>query len=174
MMSRLLPVLVVVLLAGCQGDDGEGWTPVLEEAPPTYLEAELVRISAAVEGARSSLVEAPESAESELEEAAARLESLSAVYLPLYRSRVAAANAYRQYELGRTADALASLEVVNAAILAVSERTGGALERELEGVAEHAARARVSVSGDAPTAATHLRGLTETLSDLVTRADLLL
>jgi hypothetical protein len=174
MRNRLLLVLPLAGMLACQPPEEGGWTPVLEEAPPAFLDDELARIGEAVESARVSLAEAPADAESALEEAAGAVAGLREVYLPLYRSRVTAANAYRQYELGRKEDALEAVESVNAVILDVSERTGGSLERELEVVAEHAARARVAVRGDDASAELHLRRLVETLADLVTRAGLVL
>lgn len=174
MTIRVEAVLALaVLLVACQPRDG-GWLPVLESAVPTYLERELMRATEDVEAGRAVLESAPEETAERLEEAAARLRSLSGVFLPLYRARIDAANAYRYHALDRDRDALDALTAVDEAIGAVARETGDAIEAELERVSAMAARSRVSLQSGSSEAAAHLETLSETLTDLVARAELIL
>lgn len=170
-------VALMIGLLAC-GGGAEGWTPVLEGTPPTFMEEELGRALAEVRTAREGLEagspEAGESAEAvaSLEAAAGRLEGLITVYLPLYRAKVATTNAYRHLEMDNLGEARRSIDDVEEGILAISRSTGGSIEAELEGVLEWVADARVALEAGSPEASSHLRRLAETLDNLLTRAGL--
>lgn len=166
-------VAVLVGLLAC-GGGAEGWTPVLEGTPPTFLEEELGRALAEVRTAREALEAEPEAesaVSSSLESAAGRLDDLVTIYLPLYRSKVTAANAYRHLELGDETQARRGIDEVEERVLAISESTGGRLEAELEGILELVADARVALEAGSA-AAGHLERLAEALDNLLTRAGL--
>jgi hypothetical protein len=169
-----VPVLCVAGVAGCDPDGGPAAAsaPLVETTAPRYLEDELARVAEDVQAALESS-DAEEST-ARLEDAATRLEALTAVYLPLYRARVEAANALRLYAGGESADAERALGRAEEMILTVSRGSPGRMERELETAAAQVGRARVAVAGDSGEAEPNLRRLVETLTDLLERAGLVL
>lgn len=167
----LAGLLVVVLVAGCEADD-RSWTPVLEATPPSFLEREVETALDEVRRARSDVRAAPEMAESLLSGAQERLEHLSGVYLPLYRAKVAVANAYREVALGETDAALTNVEDARESVVSVNRATEGALEPELQQIVEPLADARLALEGGSEASA-YLERAAETLEDLLTRAGLL-
>jgi hypothetical protein len=162
-------LMATAIVAGCERRDG-GWTPVLEGTMPAYLETELERVTEEVRAARS----APAESASRLEEAERRLVNLTGVYLPLYRAKVDASNAYRHHEMGDDAEAGRALDRVESMVAAVSRETAGTLEAELERVSGEVARARVALEAGSGEAGGDLRRLAELLNDLITRAGLIL
>lgn len=170
MRSRAVVLLVAsALVAGCESGEG-GWTPVLEGTLPGFLETELEQVTEDVRAARSE----PGQAEARLEEAERRLVALTGIYLPLYRAKVEASNAYRHHELGDDGAAVRALERVESVVAAVSRESAGTLEAELEQLSSEVAKARVALEAGSVGASENLRRLAEMLSDLVTRAGLIL
>lgn len=165
-------LLAMALTTGC-GTDGEGWTPVLESTPPTFLDQELVRALEEVREAREA-VPASDAAGAALEQVEDRLEAVVEVYLPLYRAKVEAANAYRYHQLGQGQALERSLDAIEEGVMAVSRAREGELAAEMQHVSELVADARVALEGGPAGAGQQLQRLAEALDDLVTRAGLLL
>ena len=170
-LSGLMVLMGAMLVAGC--DTGEqSWTPVLEATPPSFLEREVDAALDEVRRARSDVRAAPDMAEALLEAAGERLEHLSGVYLPLYRAKVAATNAYREAVLGEIETALSNVDEARESMAAVNRATEGALEPELQQVVEPLADAQLALEGGSE-AGPYLERAAETLEDLLTRAGLL-
>ena len=177
----LVLVLVLVLLPGCEAQEG-GWTPVLEADVPRFLATELERVREDVAEARREL--APEAAADaaagpvdslgRLEDAERRLSALTEVYLPLYGANVAASNAYRRHQLGQEREVAGDLDRIDEVVSSLSRSVAGGLESELEQISARVARARTALEGGSPETAGRLRDLAEMLNDLVTRAGLIL
>lgn len=170
-MTGLMVLMGAALVAGCEAGE-RSWTPVLEATPPSFLEREVDAALGEVRRARSDVRAAPDMAEALLEDAGDRLEHLSGVYLPLYRAKVAVANAYREAALGATEAALANVDEARESVAAVNRATEGALEPELQQVVEPLADAQLALEGGSEASA-YLERAAETLEDLLTRAGLL-
>lgn len=175
MNRRARPLIVGVLLlagaaAGCQRTP-EGWTPVLEETSTSYLETGIDRALERVSAARDRIRSDPDQAEELLTVAEARLRSLQQIFLPVFRARSRAYNAYRYHFLGRDDDAAEELEQIEQTLLEVGSRAEGPLLAELEQLQDRVSEARLELQADSPGTTSALRELARDLETFVARAD---
>lgn len=175
MNRRARPLIVaILLLAGgvvsCQRAPA-GWTPVLEETSTSYLETAIDRALERVSAARDRIRSDPGQAEELLAVAEDRLQSLQQIFLPVFRARSRAYNAYRYHFLGRDDDAAEELERIEDILLEVGERAEGPLLAELEQLQDRVAEARLELQAGSSGITSALRELARSLEIFVARAD---
>jgi hypothetical protein len=169
-------VLAAGVLAGffgC-GDRPEGWTPVLEETSTAFLETETDRLLEHVRTALESLTQDPGQAESALTQAESELEHLKDYYLPLFKARELAYNAYRSFYLGDEARVTEQLQGVEDILGAMAERAEGGRLQEIQSLAEKLADAELAVTSGGEEGAPALEVLARNLNQAALKGDLIL
>lgn len=171
--SAVLLVGVLMWSAGCENRP-TGWTPVLEETSTAFLETETERLLEHVRAALESLDQDPGRARSELSQAESSLEHLKDYYLPLFKAREMAYNAYRSLYLGDEARVHAELDGVEAILDAMAERAEGGRLQEIQSLGESLADARLALEADPEEGAPALETLARTLNQAALKGDLIL
>lgn len=162
---------LAVLAGGCQ-QNPPGWIPVLEMTSTEFIEEETQGAMERIAEARASLATEPDEARDRLDEAEETLRRLTDLYLPVYRAKTKAYNAYRLLHLDRGAQAGEELQEIEALILEVSREATPPLLGELERIEELTARARIEVEGGSDGAPLALQRLAEGLERFVLKRDL--
>lgn len=164
----------LLALPACQEPRPEGWTPVLEQTSTAFLRQETQGALDRVREARAKLGSEPEEAGEALQAADRHLEQLLLYYLPLLEARERAYNAYRHYLLRETSMTLQELEEIGKILLAVSEKSGGHLLRELEPALEEIETAKVELDVDSERTEEVLVSLARRLNFLLLKGKLVL
>jgi len=152
----------------------EGWTPVLEQTSTVFLETETRRISEHVGIALDHLRTDPGQAETALKEAKATLDHLQGYYLPLFRVRERAYNAYRYLYLGDEAQAVEELGRVRETLENMVENVEGGALLELLSLSESVADARIAALAAPEKAAPILESLARRLDLVLLKGDLII
>lgn len=158
-------------LGGCR-QPPEGWTPVLEMTSTAIVEEETGAALERVAEARALVERGDPGASEALATAEDALRRLHEVYLPAYRARALAYDAYRRYLLDRDEAAAEDLQEIEELLLRVGEGATPPLLGELEELETLTARARMEVGATSPDAPTALRRLAEALERFVVKRDL--
>jgi hypothetical protein len=170
---RVLFLLVMGSTWSCRGEPA-GWTPVLEETSTAFLETETERVLEDVRSALHQIGDEPAQATSHLHQAETSLEHLAYYYLPIFRARESAYNAYRSLYLGdhqRVMRELGHIEDVLEKMVETS--TGGELQ-EIESLAEALADARLEVEAGDRGGLLALETLARQLNQAALKGDLIL
>lgn len=162
---------IAILAPGCR-EAPEGWTPVLEMTSTRFLEEETGSALDHLEEARTELEASSREVPAGLEEAEEVLTRLRHVYLPAYRARALAYDAYRRHLRGEGGAAAEDLGEIEELLLAVGEGAGPALLGELEELESLTARARLEVEAGSEASTDALRTLAEALERFVVKRDL--
>jgi plasmid stabilization system protein ParE len=152
----------------------EGWTPVLEETSTVFLETETDRIHDHVRTALEHLQSDPERAEEALTEAEVGLGHLQGYYLPLFRARERAYNAYRYHHLGNENRTVEELQKIEDAFEEMAVNLEDGELRELQALTRTVADARIAALADTETAGPLLESLARRLDMAVLKGDLIL
>jgi hypothetical protein len=168
-------LLAGILMGGAACENRpEGWTPVLEETSTAFLETEAGRLLEHVRGALESLDRDPAQARSALLQAESSLEHLTDYYLPLFKAREMAYNAYRSLYLRDEARVTVQLEAVEEILESMAERAEGGRLQEIQSLAESLADARLAVEADPDESGPALETLARTLNQAALKGDLIL
>ncbi len=171
--SGLLTLLVGMGISGCEPRQ-EGWTPVLEETSTAFLETETQRLLEHIRTAQGALATDPRVVERSLSEAEASLEHLTGYYIPLFKARESAYNAYRSLLLGDDIRLRAELGAIEAGLDVMAEGASGGRLQELQALAELLAAARLSVESGPGEGAPALERLARELNQAALKGDLVL
>ena len=170
----------LTLLLACAGAvwgcdrSPQGWTPVLERTSTVFLETETDRISERVKTALDHLRSDPGQAEEPLREAKATVEHLQGYYLPLYRVRERAYNAYRYLYLGDETQVVEELGKVQESLEKMAGNVEGGALLELLSLSESVADARIAALADPEKAAPILESLARRLDLALLKGDLII
>ena len=171
--TALLLAGLLVVGAGCENRP-DGWTPVLEETSTAFLETETDRLLEHVRGALEGLDQDPAVARSELLQARSSLEHLKDYYLPLFKARELAYNAYRSLYLGDRERVDSQLQGIEEILGAMAERAEGGRLQEIQSLAESLADARMAVDAGPDQSAPALESLARALNQAALKGDLIL
>jgi len=166
-------VLVAGNLWGCT-ERPEAWSPVLEETSTTFLETETDRIRGEVGRALKLLPADPDGAAAALREAERNLGHLQEFYLPLFRARERAYNAFRYFRLGEHDQAVREVDAIEGTLASMVEEAQGSPLQELQSLAEAAADARLAVEAGQEEGGRALEDLARALNQAVVKGDLIL
>ena len=168
-----LVLISTVVSWGCDRPP-DVWTPVLEETSTAFLDTETARALDGVQEGLAYLQSDPSQAASSLERAEQSLEYLRDFYLPLFRARERAYNAYRYFKLGEDPKVDRELRLIEETLGSMAEAASGGPNKEIQELAELAATARIASKSGPKEAGPALEALARRLEQVVVKGDLVI
>jgi hypothetical protein len=158
---------------GCS-EPPEAWSPVLEETSTAFLETQTERVMEDVQGALNHLHTDPTRAENALLQAERSLGYMTDFYLPLFRARERAYNAFRFFRLGEHGRVVGELNAIEKTLATMVQNPESGPLEELQSLAEAVADARVAVEAGPDQGGAALENLARKLNQAVLKGDLIL